>query len=118
MAYIKGLDRLNAKLAKLLPAMQEAAVEAIEQGLVEIREDAQQLAPVESGDLRDSIRTEMRGNEGKVVVGVDYGAFVEMGTYDTEAQPYLYPAYTSNKEQIKQDIRNKARAALREVAGN
>lgn len=118
--YIKGLDRLSIKLNKLQPAMLQAATQAVEQGLMDIQEDAQQRAPFESGALKDSIKVELQesGNQtvGKVVVGVEYGKFVELGTSDTEAQPFLEPAYVSNKEQIKQAIIESARTALKEVS--
>lgn len=120
MAYVKGLDRLSAKLNKLQPGMLEAATQVVSQGLMDIREDAQQRAPVESGDLRDSIKVELEESDnrtvGKVIVDVGYGAYVEIGTSDTEAQPFMHPAYVTNKEQIKQAIRDGARAALREVS--
>lgn len=45
-------------------------------------------APVDSGALRASIRTTNDGVE----VGVRYGAFVEYGTSDTAAQPFVSPA--------------------------
>jgi HK97 gp10 family phage protein len=59
----------------------------------------------------------MQRNEGKVIADIEYAAFVELGTSDTPAQPFLAPAYESNKEAIKQDIIDKARAALRGAIG-
>jgi HK97 gp10 family phage protein len=63
---------------------------------------AQQLAPVDEGDLKSTIRKE--GEAGsrrrKVKAGgisgpnkfVDYPAFVEYGTEDSPAQPFMTPA--------------------------
>lgn len=84
-----------------------------------IQQRAQELAPVDTGALRDSITTEIA--EGKTVVGVvaphvDYAADVEFGTgvagassagagagpYNQNwpgaaAQPYMRPAYEEAK---------------------
>ena len=45
-------------------------------------------APVDTGALRDSIRTNSEGVE----VGVPYGAYVEYGTSRTAPQPFTVPA--------------------------
>jgi HK97 gp10 family phage protein len=79
--YINALpakaDRLAGKLA--------ADVEA----------RAKERAPVDTGALRSSI-THAREGQGvfRVWVGVDYGLFLEVGTYKSRAQPYFYPAFT------------------------
>lgn len=61
-----------------------------------IAEDARRLAPVLSGDLRESIQTlGVQDGVGRVGAGderVDYAAYVELGTRKMAAQPYLKPA--------------------------
>lgn len=47
----------------------------------------QQRAPVETGELRDSIREE----DGRVVATAPHAGFVEFGTYRMAAQPYFIP---------------------------
>lgn len=78
---VEGLDKLLKKLDKLgKGATQE--VDAIADGVSrEIQLDAVQAAPVNMGGLRQSIK-QRRIDELKyeVVVGVDYGAYVEFGT--------------------------------------
>jgi len=66
-----------------------AATEEIASDIVEL---ARENAPVDTGELRDSIRVEVDGNDHTVVVGADHGAFVEFGTSKMAAQPYLGPA--------------------------
>lgn len=74
----------------------EAKVEAAAQHIVEelaeeIAEDARRAAPVRTGRLRASIRAE--GNRVNAGGGdVDYAAYVELGTRNMAAQPYLRPA--------------------------
>ena len=60
---------------------------------------AQSLAPVSSlpqdveGELRDSIRYVVLENEPGVMIGTDvpYALYVEFGTFDMGAQPFLRP---------------------------
>ena len=53
-----------------------------------IAADARARAPVATGFLRDSIEVTEEGVE----VMADYGLFVEYGTSDTVAQPFIRPA--------------------------
>ena len=53
-----------------------------------VADEMRRNAPVDTGRLRDSIQTTSEG----VVVGVDYGAYVEYGTSDTAPQPFTVPA--------------------------
>jgi len=61
---------------------------------------AQALAPVLTGALRASIEARSRGitstAESVITADVPYAAFVEFGTSDTPAQPYLRPALDSS----------------------
>lgn len=67
--------------------------------LASMERRAKRLVPFLSGDLHDSIGTEVT-REGANVVGqlyagsdkVDYALFVERGTSRARAQPYLRPA--------------------------
>lgn len=63
-----------------------------------IERDAKILAPVDTGNLRASIGTEVSGDGRRGVMTVSvgptaaYGAYVEHGTSRMAAQPYLAPA--------------------------
>lgn len=51
---------------------------------------AKDLAPVDTGNLRNSITTEPSGDkEVKVRTGVEYAIYQELGTYKMAAQPFL-----------------------------
>ncbi len=51
--------------------------------------DMKRLVPVDSGDLLKSIEP---GDDGKILIGEEYGKFVEFGTHIMEAQPFARPA--------------------------
>lgn len=80
------------KLDAILRNLGKNTSEATEQIASDIVEIAQENAPVQTGELRDSIHVEKDGNDHTVVVGADHGAFVELGTSKMAAQPYLGPA--------------------------
>lgn len=59
----------------------------------EIAADARRFAPVDTGQLRDSIRPEpARGGRVQITADADYAGYVELGTRYMDAQPYLRPA--------------------------
>lgn len=101
------------KIAGNLNLNRDRIIEAI---AFEIEREAKQLVPVDTGTLRSSIHTvtksglstQIRTNvpgttiedlpapRGKVVAvvgsGVEYAAFVELGTHRMASRPYLGPA--------------------------
>lgn len=71
----------------------DAAITEMLYGLVEdVADDARRNAPVETGELQDSIHGEVVGTEGRVSATADHAAYVELGTSEMPAQPYLRPA--------------------------
>lgn len=84
----------------LIPELQKRVPAAMRQVVRDMTEKAAQLArafcPVDTGALQASIDTEYSGNQyfaqGVVVVGEDYGIYVEYGTRYQQAQPFLTPA--------------------------
>lgn len=67
----------------------------------QVAEDARRMAPVETGALRDSIQSEVSGSGTETTVRVgsnlEYAIYVEMGTSNQGAQPFLRPAATKKR---------------------
>ncbi len=61
----------------------------------DVAELAREMAPVDTGNLRASIRVERDGNNHAVVTDVSYAPFLEFGTSRAPAQPFLGPAAES-----------------------
>lgn len=65
---------------------------------------ARELAPVLSGELRSKIRQTEFAKEDNLSVAVESGAehslFVEYGTVNMDAQPFLTPAFEPAKRQL------------------
>jgi HK97 gp10 family phage protein len=68
----------------------------------------QQLAPVDTGFMRDNIKqTDSASAESlRAVVesGADYSAFVEYGTVNMDAQPFFTPAFESARRQLNNEL--------------
>lgn len=58
----------------------------------EVERRAEARAPRRTGALAASITSHRIKDGVETTVGVDYGAYVEYGTSDTPAQPFLRPA--------------------------
>lgn len=131
---IKGLDKLNARLAAIPQGVKDALQPALAQSGDELKDRIQGLAPVDTGALRDSVAVTTAGNttppysqpggsmvvpENSVVVTVGnsevrYPHLVEYGTHDTTAQPYFWPAWRLSKSRIKNRLTRAIRKAIRE----
>lgn len=84
----RGLDRLVTELPAEVDAVVRAAAFAIER-------EAKIKAPVDTGNLRNSIKVVdaiPMDAKAEVVVGASYGIFVERGTRYARAQAFLEPA--------------------------
>lgn len=94
-----ALDRFLKELAGLdAKDLEGVALQAVEP----IRSQAEALAPRRTGRLARSIEsrvTKSTKDEIEVEVGSDlaYAGFVELGTEDTSARPYLRPATDANE---------------------
>lgn len=58
----------------------------------DVENRAKALAPVLTGELRDSIQARKTADGAEVTVGTDHGFYTEFGTSDTPTQPFLRPA--------------------------
>ena len=56
-----------------------------------IEEQSKNIAPVDTGRLRASIKADVKGLEANIGSDVYYASYVHDGTYEIEPQPFLYP---------------------------
>lgn len=75
-----------------------AGIRVRDQVTEEIADDVRRYAPVLTGDLRSTVRTDLGGPAvsriwyGDVAAGIDYHLYQEFGTSRMAAQPALRPA--------------------------
>lgn len=85
MAGIKGMDSLLRKLNKISDvAKSEIMEKAVKSGAKVVQAQAKELAPVDTGELRNSIKVKTNVENGKiqgiVYTNKEYAPYVEFGT--------------------------------------
>lgn len=102
---IHGLNDMQRKLIKAADPAKINRV--VSQNTSEMQGRAQDLCPVDTGTLKRSIGLEMRddGNTGVVFATAHYSEYVELGTRFMKAQPYIGPAFDSQKERFLSDLK-------------
>lgn len=85
--------------------VEKAAFSQIERALIKIGFEAERNAkhacPVDTGRLRNSISHTNDKNTVYIGTNVEYAPYVEMGTVNTDAHPYLKPAIMDHLEEYK-----------------
>lgn len=85
--------------------MEQAAFSQIEKALEHVgllmERNAKLACPVDTGRLRNSITHTHDKNTAYVGTNVEYAPYVEMGTVNTRAQPYLKPALADHIQEYK-----------------
>lgn len=146
-AKIIGLAKLHRKLQRMPEAAKAQIKTAMEKSADEIVAMARNLAPVDSGALRDSIGwswgkapqgamtlgkvaaaslagdltiTIYAGTRDKKLGDADafYVRWVEFGTKKMDAQPFFFPSYRANKKRARSNIRRAVTKAAKEVASS
>ena len=69
---------------------------------------AKKLAPVDTGNLRNSITHDVDDGEPAAYIGtnVEYATYQELGTIHMKAQPFLKPAVNDHKDEYRKIIEN------------
>ncbi len=131
----KQSDRLSRRLKAIPVAVKKAVVPALEASGKELVATMRNLAPEDTGDLKNSIKYTMPGDatppysqpggstvarENQVLVtagntDVRYPHLVEYGTADTEAQPYFWPAFRLKRKRLASRIKRAIGKAVREA---
>ena len=134
MARSRQLARLSARLERIPKAAVAAVQPALLKSGQELVARMKQLAPVDTGDLRDSIALTPAGQstppysqpggsqlvpENAVMItagntDVRYPHLVEYGTTKAPAKPFFWPAYRLSKKRITNRVKRAVRKAVRE----
>lgn len=88
------LRRLSADLTQAGEQAKQRADVAVRKTAFDIQGDAQQLAPVDTGNLRNSIIVATAPGSARAVITptANYAIYVELGTSRMAAKPFLGPA--------------------------
>lgn len=133
---VKGLDDFNRRWGAIPDKVRQAARETLEQNAEEIVADMRRAAPVDDGDLRDSINwTWGDAPEGTLTVGTVggseyaalritiyagggdafYARFQEFGTVNMPANPFFYPVWRTRKRRVKSRLTRNINKAIKSL---
>ena len=98
--------RYAAELRTLADGLEQRADAAVRKTGLDVEADAKILAPVDTGNLRNSITTTISGGGMTAEIGpaAAYGIYVEMGTRRMRPQPYMLPALQSQQGAFEQAV--------------
>ena len=117
---IKGLDSLMRKLDSMGGNVLDALEKATKQTSLAAQADARDNAPVDTGNLKQSISTEHeRSTEAAtstVYTNVEYGLYQEMGTVNMPAHPFMVPAAKASENVFEHNAKNELEKAIRKAA--
>ena len=126
---VLGVDALMAKLSAV------DLTDALNESCLLVENTAKENCPVDSGQLRNSITSNVSGETGEVGTNVEYAPYVEYGTgvYNSgrltpwsyqdasgewhtttgqKPQPFLVPALDSNRDKILNIFKEKVKEGL------
>lgn len=96
-----------------------AAKRALRNGAYRVVADAKNRVPVRTGKLRDSIKATPNSDGSSYKISADaknrgyrYGKVIEYANNREKA--FLHPALDANRQQIRENIKNAARQAVRQ----
>lgn len=134
MARSAQLERLSKRLEAIPKAVKEAVLPALIKSGEELVGTMKQLAPVDTGALKDSIALTPAGqttppysqpggsavvpeNAVMITVGnseVRYPHLVEYGTADAPAQPFFWNSFRLHKKKISNRVKRAVSKAVKE----
>ena len=107
------LRTIENKLPDLAGLVRAALAKQIDAAGAAMEAAAKDAAPVDKGELRDSIHFERTGPlSGELVAGTDHAAPNEFGTHNRPAHPFMRP----QAEQIAADLSALVARAVNEAA--
>lgn len=102
---INGIDDLQKKLKK--NANMDTIKQILKKHGSEMNQKAARNVPVDTGTLKRSIMLSMHdgGYTWRVKALVNYASYVEYGTSEQSAQPFLRPAFYEQRQELMKDLR-------------
>jgi HK97 gp10 family phage protein len=115
---LTGVKELRAAIAAIPVEERKAIRKVVRETGRKIRDAAKARAPRDSGDLVKSItsKSSKSGMAAKIGTDIVYGPYVEFGTSDTAAKPFLFPSLEEQRPHFDTDMRQALDAANKAAA--
>ena len=98
MAYTSYTSQVKSRIADKVGQ----GLERIAQRIVE---QAKSTAPVDTGELKDSISYKRDGMQVEVMATADHSAVVELGSSTRSPNPYLTPSIERYKDDLPKEMK-------------
>lgn len=103
---IIGADDLAKELSRKARNINQAKIkECLNLAGGHLEEIATTKVPVDTSNLKKSIKGQLKGLSYEVEASANYAGYVEYGTRFMEAQPYMEPAYRSAKTKFQNELK-------------
>ena len=108
---VKGLKELIAVLDRIPNELDKEVEAVLEDNAQNIERDAKRNAPIDTGKLRQSIKS-LKTDKKQYTIRANstgnapYAKFIEHGTRFMRAQPFLYPAFFKGRLRFVKDLEN------------
>ncbi len=118
-----GMDELMQKLEAMGNKAGRIQNEALKKAGEKVLEPAIEKVPVDTGKLKETLdisKVKTKNGEKYIEVGITkgdnseifYGKFIEWGTSERPATPFLQPAYEENISNIQEIIKDELKKGL------
>lgn len=123
MARFTNRDRLRRRLKAIPVEVRKAARAQLKANAEQLVETQKRLAPVDTGELKDSIRQQDTSTSTRISRrvsagrgGVPYAAWAEFGTTKNSARPFFWPAYRMLRRRFRARMTRATKKAIQEGA--
>lgn len=115
---LEGQEEFRQALARLQFGVLREMKEAVKASADEIEQEAKARVPVLSGDTHDSIKTVLRDGGTAATIGSGYflARFIEQGTTQQPAKPFLNPAFQLVRPKYLQRVEDAVNTAGKEAS--
>ena len=99
-----ALRKLAADLGAAPARVRRDVERALERASDDLVQRARALAPVDTGELRDSIRASGAGMDRAVTAAAEHAVYVEHGTRNMQPRPFMGPASDAVEPKLVADL--------------
>lgn len=96
--------KVENNIAEAKKAIEKGIAKSLEELGEKLANEAKKRAPVDTGELRDSIDYEVKGDELFIGAKAEHAPFVEYGTSKMKRQPFLKKSVMDNVNKIEKTI--------------
>jgi len=115
---LSGFEEFEKKLTTIHERVAEKALVKMDGSADRATRRMKQVVPVDTGELRDSIKVRWLSREGtklefEIYADAPYAPDVEFGTVHMTARPYMNPTIEEERPKFQRDINDAVNEALR-----